>query len=64
MDVLDTPGSESGDVDLLSRMRTPGALEMLAAFERLPQEARSSLVSLLRALTEPETASRRQRELA
>ncbi len=59
MDVLDTPGSDGGDVDLLSRMRTPGALEMLAAFERLPQEARSSLVNLLKALTEPET-SRRQ----
>jgi transcriptional regulator with XRE-family HTH domain len=64
MDVLDTPGSEGGDVDLLSRMRTPGALEMLAAFERLPQEARSSLVSLLRALTEPDANARRQRELA
>lgn len=64
MDVLDTPGSEGGDVDLLSRMRTPGALEMLAAFERLPQEARSSLVSLLRALTEPEASARRQREIA
>lgn len=64
MDVLDTPGSDEGDVDLLSRMRTPGALEMLAAFERLPQEARSSLVNLLRALTEPDAASRRHRELA
>ena len=64
MDVLDTPGSDEGDVDLLSRMRTPGALEMLAAFERLPQEARSSLVSLLRALTEPDGANRRHRELA
>lgn len=64
MDVLDTPGSDGGDVDLLSRMRTPGALEMLAAFERLPQEARNSLVNLLRVLTEPEAASRRQRELA
>lgn len=52
MDVLDTPGSDDGDVDLLSRMRTPGALEMLAAFERLPQEARGSLVNLLRVLTE------------
>lgn len=64
MDVLDTPGTEGGDVDLLSRMRTPGALEMLAAFERLPQEARSSLVSLLRSLTEADTGARRQREMA
>ncbi len=59
MDVLDTPGVE-GDVDLLSRMRTPGALEMLAAFERLPQDARASLVSLLRSLTDPAAASRRE----
>ncbi|MDZ4319628.1 MAG: helix-turn-helix domain-containing protein [Phenylobacterium sp.] len=64
MDVLDTPGSDGGDVDLLSRMRTPGALEMLAAFERLPQEARFSLVNLLRVLTESDSAGRRQRELA
>ena len=64
MDVLDTPGSDEGDIDLLSRMRTPGALEMLTAFERLPAEARSSLVSLLRALTEPESTGRRQRESA
>ena len=63
MDVLDTQGSDGGDVDLLSRMRTPGALEMLAAFERLPQEARASLVNLLRVLTEPEAPGRRQREL-
>jgi transcriptional regulator with XRE-family HTH domain len=58
MDVLDTPGGE-GEVDLLSRMRTPGALEMLAAFERLPQEARAALVGLLRTLTEP-SAGRRE----
>jgi transcriptional regulator with XRE-family HTH domain len=63
MDVLDTPGSEGGDVDLLSRMRTPGALEMLAAFERLPQEARNALVSLLRTLTD-DTGARRSRESA
>src|SRR3954466_1605752 len=31
MDVLDTPGQEpTGDMDLLGRMRTPGALELLA----------------------------------
>ena len=66
MDVLDTPGQEvSGDMDLLSRMRTPGALELLAAFERLPQDARSSLVSFMRALTAPDGASRaRAREIA
>jgi transcriptional regulator with XRE-family HTH domain len=57
MDVLDTPDRElSGDLDLLTRMRTPGALELLSAYERLSPEARSSLVSFMRALvreTEP-----------
>src|SRR4051812_6299667 len=35
MDVLDAPDRESGhgDIDLLTRMRTPGALELLAAYE-------------------------------
>lgn len=60
MDVLDTPGAEGADVDLLGRMRTPGALELLAAFERLPQEARASLVSLLRALTDGEAGGGRR----
>ena len=64
MDVLDTPAGE-GDVDLLSRMRTPGALELLTAFERLPQEARSSLVNLLRVMTDPDAGQKsRQKELA
>lgn len=66
MDVLDTPGHDAvGDLDLLSRMRTPGALELLAAFEKLPQEARSSLVSFMRALTGPDGVLRsKQREMA
>ncbi|MGA0607696.1 helix-turn-helix domain-containing protein [Phenylobacterium sp. VNQ135] len=52
MDVFDGPDKDTArDLDLLTRMRTPGALELLAAYERLPPEARSSLVSLLRALT-------------
>lgn len=53
LDVLDTPEHETGgaDIDLLSRMRTPGALELLAAYERLSSEGRSSLVNFLRALT-------------
>jgi transcriptional regulator with XRE-family HTH domain len=51
MDVLDTPDRElSGDLDLLTRMRTPGALDLLSAYERLPPDARSSLVSFMRAL--------------
>lgn len=56
MDVFDGPDKETArDLDLLTRLRTPGALELLAAYERLTPEARSALVSLLRALT-PEAA--------
>ena len=51
MDVLDTPGQEQmGEVDLLGRMRTPGAIELLAAYEKLPQDSRSSLVGFMRTL--------------
>lgn len=61
LEVLDTPDREHpAELDLLTRMRTPGALELLQAYEQLPPEARSSLVSLLRAITSPqgERASR------
>jgi transcriptional regulator with XRE-family HTH domain len=52
MDVLDAPDREiTGDLDLLTRMRTPGALELLAAYEQMTPDARSSLVGLLRAVT-------------
>jgi transcriptional regulator with XRE-family HTH domain len=52
MDVLDTPGAEgAADLDLLTRMRTPGALELLSAYERLNPDARASLLGLLRTLT-------------
>jgi transcriptional regulator with XRE-family HTH domain len=66
MDVLDTPGQEpTGDMDLLGRMRTPGALELLAAFERLPPDARTSLVGFMRALTGSDAILRtRQKENA
>jgi transcriptional regulator with XRE-family HTH domain len=52
MDVLDGPDRETtGDLDLLTRMRTPGVLELVSAYERLTPEARSSLVGFLRVLT-------------
>ena len=52
MDVLDAPTREtSGDSDVLTRMRTPGALDLLNAYEQLDAEGRSALVSLLRSLT-------------
>jgi transcriptional regulator with XRE-family HTH domain len=58
MDVLDGPDRETtGDLDLLTRMRTPGALELLAAYEQMPAEARASLVGLLRALTAQATVT-------
>jgi hypothetical protein len=50
MDVLDTPESAGGELDILTRMRTPGALELLSAYERLSPETRSSLLGLMRTL--------------
>ena len=65
MDVLDTPDRETAaDLDLLSRMRTPGAIELLAAFEQLTPESRTALVALLRTLTGHPEAVRRLGELA
>ncbi len=60
MDVLDGPDRETtGDLDLLTRMRTPGVLELVSAYERLTPEARNSLVSFLRTMTAqaPEAAA-------
>jgi len=59
MDVLDGPdGGAPADFDLLTRMRTPGALELLSAFERLTPETRSSLLGLMRTLAaEAQSAS-------
>jgi len=67
MDVLDTPDRETaGDLDLLTRMRTPGALELLAAYERLAPETRSSLVNFLRTLVarRAETSARAKEAVA
>ncbi len=51
MDVLDTPDRQTtGDLDLLARMRTPGALELLSSYERLPPESRVALVNFIRTL--------------
>jgi transcriptional regulator with XRE-family HTH domain len=51
MDVLDAPdGANQTELDILGRMRTPGALELLSAFEHLTPETRSSLLSLMRTL--------------
>ena len=51
MDVLDQPeGEGTQDLELLTRMRTPGALELLSAYERLTPDTRNSLLGLLRTL--------------
>lgn len=65
MDVLDGPDRETtGDLDLLTRMRTPGALELLSAYERMPPEARTSLVGLLRAITTRGDSPTKSRQVA
>src|SRR3954464_13300523 len=52
MDVFDGADKETAeDLDLLTRMRTPGALELLSAYEKLTPDVRSSLVNLVRTLS-------------
>jgi transcriptional regulator with XRE-family HTH domain len=59
MDVLDSPDRETTtDLDLLTRMRLPGALELLSAYEALPPETRSSLVTFLRAFAAAHSSAR------
>jgi transcriptional regulator with XRE-family HTH domain len=58
MDVFDGADKETAeDLDLLTRMRTPGALELLTAYERLTPDVRSSLVNLVRTLTSPQAVA-------
>lgn len=58
MDVFDGADKETAeDLDLLTRMRTPGALELLSGFEKLAPEVRSSLVTLVRTLTNQQAAA-------
>jgi transcriptional regulator with XRE-family HTH domain len=65
MEVLDGPDRETtGDLDLLTRMRTPGVLELVSAYERLAPEARSSLVGFLRVLTAGAAEAPTRREVA
>ena len=64
MDVLDAPDRQApADLDMLTRMRTPGAVELLAAYEQLNSESRSALVGLLRTLTIQESRGK-AREVA
>ena len=51
LEVLDAPDRETpADLDMLTRMRTPGAVELLTAYEQLNGESRAALVGLLRTL--------------
>lgn len=62
MDVLDAPDRDTpADVDLLARMRQPGAVELLTAYEQLNAESRAALVGLLRTLTAQQQAEARPR---
>jgi len=52
LEVLDAPDRDSpADIDMLARMRTPGAVELLAAFEQMSADSRTALVSLVRTLS-------------
>lgn len=65
MDVFDGVDSETAqDLDMLTRLRTPGALELLSGYEKLGPEARTALVSLLRALSPATETPVRQTETA
>ena len=59
MDVLDQPegAALTDDMELLSRMRTPGAIELLVAFETLAPDTRSSLLALVRTLAAESAAA-------
>lgn len=50
MEVLDNPvaSADGEDIDLLARLRTPGAVELLGAYERMNGESRTALLNLVR----------------
>ncbi|MFC3068834.1 helix-turn-helix domain-containing protein [Phenylobacterium soli] len=65
MDVLDAPDRDQpADIDMLSRMRTPGAVELLAAYEQLNADSRTALVGLLRTLAIQQETRPRHRVVA
>jgi transcriptional regulator with XRE-family HTH domain len=52
MDVFDGADAETAeDLDLLSRMRVPGAVELLTGYEKLAPDVRGSLLNLVRTLS-------------
>lgn len=57
IDVLDTSSVEGArHIDVLRQTRAPGPLELLDPFERLPTEARATLLDLMRSLTATEAS--------
>ena len=58
MDVFDGADQETAeDLNLLTRMRTPGALDLLTAFEKLAPEVRGSLLGFVRTLSNQHEAA-------
>lgn len=51
MDVFDGADMETAeDLNLLNRMRTPGALDLLSGYEKLAPDVRASILNLVRTL--------------
>lgn len=46
--VLEIDQGPPADLDLLSRLSTPGAVDLLIAYERLPPESRIPLINFIR----------------
>jgi transcriptional regulator with XRE-family HTH domain len=65
MDVLDAPDRQvASDLDMLSRLRTPGSVELLSAYEQLPPDSRTALLTLLRTLSAQEARHHKPRVVA
>jgi transcriptional regulator with XRE-family HTH domain len=65
LEVLDGPDREApADLDMLSRMRTPGAVELLSAYEQLNGESRVALIGLLRTLIQQSETRHKPRVVA
>jgi transcriptional regulator with XRE-family HTH domain len=64
MDVFDGADSETAeDLDLLTRMRVPGAVELLTGYEKLAPEVRGSLLNLVRTLSTQPVSLAKAREV-
>lgn len=58
LSALDAPDAPVlADLDLLTRSRTPGAIDLLDAYGRLRPEERNALLQFLRALTHEDAAA-------